>query len=490
MKNILKILCLFFLAFLMSSGVVYSQIFWEPCAPVSTKNPIKGVSSLTVADNGDIWANGTEGIFFSIDNGDTWVKTTTNGLKIRRYPTPDSPYEYIENLFASPVVNPVTGSVFVGGQYGNIHRLSNDGKIWEPILEIPPIWKFYHPVSGDFFFYDVINDMLVTASGDIYALTYGETGTLYHSSDNGDTWTNKEFPKRLPNSISQITGGNSLALAPDGTLYVTGRDGVYRLDAGVDTWVKTSTIPAPTYVDWDEMSANDIAVSAEGSVFLATGMAGVMKSTDKGLTWKAVNKGLDVGRLDYNSAGHTYYAGTLVTNILYNPITEHLFIHDNKNGLLYISTDLGSSWHDYINAGLPSRSGVSPAGGFAFNPKTGTMFISITDPTGKYDVYRSKTKEEMEFLMSDLPTLILENYPNPFNPTTTVKYQLGENALVTLKIYDVMGREVATLINNRMQFKGTTYEATFNARGLTSGIYFYTLFVNGKPYTRKMLLMK
>ena len=85
-------------------------------------------------------------------------------------------------------------------------------------------------------------------------------------------------------------------------------------------------------------------------------------------------------------------------------------------------------------------------------------------------------------------TKLFANYPNPFNPSTVIKYQLSEASQVSLKVYDVMGREVATLVNS-FQNKGS-YDINFNANGLSSGIYFYKLNVNGKQHINKMLLMK
>ena len=85
-------------------------------------------------------------------------------------------------------------------------------------------------------------------------------------------------------------------------------------------------------------------------------------------------------------------------------------------------------------------------------------------------------------------TKLFVNYPNPFNPSTVIKYQLSGASQVSLKVYDVMGREVATLVNS-FQNKGS-YDVTFNANSLASGIYFYKLNAGGKQFINKMLLMK
>jgi hypothetical protein len=81
-----------------------------------------------------------------------------------------------------------------------------------------------------------------------------------------------------------------------------------------------------------------------------------------------------------------------------------------------------------------------------------------------------------------------QNYPNPFNPTTTIKYQIPKSGNVTLKIYDVLGSEVATLVNS-FQNEGR-YEANFNASSLASGVYIYRLSVNDFVSVKKMLVLK
>ena len=82
-----------------------------------------------------------------------------------------------------------------------------------------------------------------------------------------------------------------------------------------------------------------------------------------------------------------------------------------------------------------------------------------------------------------------QNYPNPFNPQTTISYSLPKTCSVTLKVYDLLGREVAVLIQNENKSAGT-YSVTFDALKLSSGIYFYTLYSENFRATKKMLLIK
>ena len=81
-----------------------------------------------------------------------------------------------------------------------------------------------------------------------------------------------------------------------------------------------------------------------------------------------------------------------------------------------------------------------------------------------------------------------QNFPNPFNPNTTIKWQMPEASFVTLKIYDVLGREVITLANEELS--AGEHEVTFNASQLSSGVYLYQLKAGSVIETKKMVLLR
>ncbi|NWG27485.1 MAG: T9SS type A sorting domain-containing protein [Ignavibacteriaceae bacterium] len=81
-----------------------------------------------------------------------------------------------------------------------------------------------------------------------------------------------------------------------------------------------------------------------------------------------------------------------------------------------------------------------------------------------------------------------QNYPNPFNPTTTINYSIKTTGLVTLKVYDMLGVEVASLVNENQE--AGNYSVTFNASELPSGIYFYTLTSGNFIVTKKLILLR
>ena len=94
--------------------------------------------------------------------------------------------------------------------------------------------------------------------------------------------------------------------------------------------------------------------------------------------------------------------------------------------------------------------------------------------------------DEQEYLPKNYS--LSQNYPNPFNPSTSIQYAISSRQFVTLKVYDVLGREVMTLVDEYRN--AGKYETEFNASQLSSGIYFYQLKVGEFVSTMKMILMK
>ena len=95
--------------------------------------------------------------------------------------------------------------------------------------------------------------------------------------------------------------------------------------------------------------------------------------------------------------------------------------------------------------------------------------------------------EEVSKTVPDEITLY-QNYPNPFNPTTLIRYSIKESGLVSLKVFDILGKEVAVLVNEVKPVG--VYETEFNAVNLPSGVYIYSLRVNGFVSYQKMILLK
>jgi hypothetical protein len=127
-------------------------------------------------------------------------------------------------------------------------------------------------------------------------------------------------------------------------------------------------------------------------------------------------------------------------------------------------------------------------------PIFGITYIQTTSLAGttnsKLVYYAPNQTVGINLISTSLPDKfdLHQNYPNPFNPATKIKFSLPENADVQLNIFDITGREAASLFNGKLS--AGTYEADWNASGFNSGIYFYRLTANGFTETRKMTLVK
>ncbi|MBK7229586.1 MAG: T9SS type A sorting domain-containing protein [Ignavibacteriales bacterium] len=94
---------------------------------------------------------------------------------------------------------------------------------------------------------------------------------------------------------------------------------------------------------------------------------------------------------------------------------------------------------------------------------------------------KEEIKNKINFLLN-------QNYPNPFNPSTIISYSIPQNSFVTLKVYDVLGNEVSTLVNETKS--AGRYDVRFDASGLSNGVYFYTIKADNFNSTKKMIFMK
>lgn len=126
-----------------------------------------------------------------------------------------------------------------------------------------------------------------------------------------------------------------------------------------------------------------------------------------------------------------------------------------------------------------------------FFDKDGHLWVATMNGVAVYKDFPVNVKNE-----SILPTQfsLSQNYPNPFNPTTTIEYQIPVVASdfrlskITLKVHDILGREVATLVNQHQ--KPGNYKTVFDASNLSSGIYYYSLIINNDFFSKKMILLK
>jgi hypothetical protein len=180
-------------------------------------------------------------------------------------------------------------------------------------------------------------------------------------------------------------------------------------------------------------------------------------STNDGVTWIPLEgEYTQPGVGSFQPPGEPVYDG-----IISNWVEENISLAN------YLSSEFK------IRFQLESDGGVREDGWYVDD--IGLLIYTI--PTSLQDDAETVTQFELE-----------QNYPNPFNPATNIQYAVSSRQFVSLKVYDVLGNEVATLVNKQMP--AGAYEVVFDASNLSSGIYFYRLAAGSSIQTKKLILLK
>jgi hypothetical protein len=220
-------------------------------------------------------------------------------------------------------------------------------------------------------------------------------------------------------------------------------------------------------------------LAASGEYLLAgTQNSGLFLSLDRGVSWRQVSSGLPNVEV---------LAVTIDPAFVQRPDpvgsgNRAAFVVATRVGV-FVSYDFGRTWNEF-NDGLTNTFiravCVSRGNVYAGTIGSGVWSRSLLEIQTTY----SKTSE------SEAPErfVLEQNYPNPFNPITIINFQLPIDNYVTLKVYDVLGREVATLVNEEL--KQGEHETTFSAAGLSSGTYFFRLTMGNLTDVKKMIVMK
>jgi hypothetical protein len=228
--------------------------------------------------------------------------------------------------------------------------------------------------------------------------------------------------------------------------------------------------------------------------------------------WGKYNIGVYVPWQNINSGAFTYFYGFLVgdggefaaTPLLLRKLNDTTWINLSRNldigffpnkikdlafsvlilgkyGKMFQSMDFGDTWKELstpVNISLNDVAFYGPEIGYAVGD-SGT--ILYTSNGGVTAVEGNQTNVPVSFELA-------QNFPNPFNPVTTIRYQLQKTGFVTLKVYDLIGREVATLVNEEKP--AGRYEVKFDGTNLSSGIYFYRIRAGNFIDTKKFVLLK
>jgi len=323
----------------------------------------------------------------------------------------------------------------------------------------------------------------------VFAGIEGPTGNgdhpivMFRSTDSGENWTpaNNGLTLTWVGAITQIANATIAG----------GSQICYSLDNGM-SWKTVS--PGLTYV-------HNFAVI--GSNLFAGTSSGVFVSTDKGLTWKQVNAGL--------TSPNIYALGVNGMNLLVGTYGSGVFLSSN-NGTLWTSSNAGAetthvrcflTYSNYVFMGTDEGVYSSTNGGGSWTPfntgmsslfgqyalgRCGSTIVAGT-PQGIWWRSLAGTVAVNEHSAMVINGYLLDqNYPNPFNPSTTIQYEIPKGSTVRLTVYDILGRQVATLVNELKQ--AGRYEANFNGNNLASGVYIYRLQAGEFTQTRKFVLTK
>jgi len=212
--------------------------------------------------------------------------------------------------------------------------------------------------------------------------------------------------------------------------------------------------------------ACDVAVASDGTVFLANGTGGLRAYSYDGTSFSIIAH-IDDG---FNAIGVAVGSDSTV------------FLASHRDGLRAYSYD-GTSFSNtaHINEGGDAVSVAVDSGGTIFlaNEYEGMYAYAYSGYVGIKDNFSSVPGS---YALS-------QNYPNPFNSSTIIFYSLKKSALVSLKIYDLQGSEIKTLVNEYQNVD--TYSINFDASDLVSGAYYYQLKIDNEfTETKKMVLLR
>lgn len=346
-------------------------------------------------------------------------------------------------------------------------------------------------------------------SGDVTALAINDTflyagdfnGNVYLSTDNGQNWA--WLNNGLGNMITAIT------IIDSNIIVATYGGGMHRSTISGSGWIDINKgVPNPY--------GNALA-RLDSTLFSGTTLGNVYRSSDMGTNWSPADSGLtNAAILSLFVDGTNLFAGTsnygifrstnlgvawtdLVPSnfILVNSIITsfasagaYLFAGSDGSGV-FITADNGDNWKS-VKSGLPSGAWIK-----CLVVSGNSLFCGVYND----GVWRRPLAEMITAVDNQKPPIpsqfVLEqNYPNPFNPTTVISFQLPVASKASLKVYDILGREVTTLVSGMLP--AGNHSAQWNAGHLASGIYFCKLLVRQTAggqagsftQTKKLILIK
>jgi hypothetical protein len=406
------------------------------------------------------WVAGPEGVVKrTINNGTNWVDKSITGAT---------------NLWNIYAFN--QDKAFVAGYdaagFNVIWMTLDGGGTWTPVLSLDGANNFINAIA----FFDEMEGIAV---GDPdYNFLGGPNHMLVYKTYNGGlNWVPVKHPPVMTglvfgwkNSIEIV--GNTVYFGTsvfDENWNFTPNPIIFKSANKGETWnAKTAT--GVVQVNTLNFTSKQIGYGCRG------------KSTDNGNTWFTIT---DPYATEPNDLNNFILSNTGFGNELW--ITG---IH--RDGPNYWS----DPWYNYPTIYYSNNGGMNWTVDYTISG-SGVGFNEVRISNDNRALYA--LKDNGGILMKMLPGsyaknqvkdkyVLKDNYPNPFNPTTTISYQIPKNEFVTIRIYDMTGREVANLVNETKT--AGTYNVTWNASGLSSGIYFYKLQAGSFTEVKKMTLVK
>ena len=249
-------------------------------------------------------------------------------------------------------------------------------------------------------------------------------------------------------------------------LYV-GRSGDGKLDRSSDgavTWEYAGYINGGGITSLEfGRNSNEMYISSWWSFAYPVG---IFKTTDRGINWNNIGQGFEGG-------GNVYDVGV---NFI---TTENIYIGleagADTNGMYVKKND--QPWEHFGLTDMIVRS-IAIDNNLIYAATDSGLFVR--------NILSSVEPEINNH--SEIDYLLYPAYPNPFNSTTNIKYSIPHSGRITLKVFDILGREVTTLIDEEKS--AGIYEDEFNAGNLSSGVYFYSITAGNFHQTKKMILLR
>jgi len=382
------------------------------------------------------------------------------------------------------------GTIFFGSQSGWLYALDTSGNLK---------WKYD---TGGNIFQRVMNTDL---QGNIYIAN--STNYLYSFSKDGELNWKVNYGGGL--------GARSVVFSPDGnTMYTTGKDSnLYALNLdGSIKWIYQCAVGLRL----------PLLVDNSGNIYFLPGCkrpwALVSLDSTSQIRWEYVINNSNAYFTDTSPAmdylGNIYYTYEVHTSSTWDSRIESVDYYGNyrwtyqfehpredvdplvvdKDGTVYCGSNWGYNYYALSKNG--ELLWQIPLEGRDIEYSTtidsdGTLYIGLTKRQNQTTLIAIKdtgTVSIKETLFEIMDYELLQNHPNPFNPTTTIKYRLKEGGVVTLKLYDVLGKERKTLVNEAKNKGRYTYN--FDGSDLPSGVYIYQLRVNDFMASKKLMLIK